>query len=1138
MLLPPPRLFILLLVALTGVLPIADSRGSETETLLTIEQLQSKRGEIDASEGEGEVTRSRLLDLLEQAIEAQKTAEQTTLQIEQLREQIEQAPTRLKSIQDELGQPPLPLSPPDPASNIHQLTAEIGLLETRLREEQAQLNHFKSEANQLFEITSSQLTAEHRKALQELEADLKQPSAAEEPLQLREIHRQALMARHHLRQQQLTLQQTRTDHQELLNNWMRSEVDLAERNLQPLMELLEKSRKLLNEKREQAAREARKAAEQERLDSVGLPTPIQAIAQQNVQISDEMERITQKNSQVVEQLQQSRQQLSQLKSEIAETRRRAALIGSSESVGRMLHKRKQELPSLEQYRRSAAEITTEIDRATNRIVDIDEMQRDLKDLEETLSELMALSATEIDALLAGDLEFRPLITTAVQGKARQLLLTQREHTLQLYTLYSHYISQLTSLYVEERQLVEESEQFIRYINERLIWIRNIPPPSLSDLPTTVAMIGWLFSPTSWATATDDLLNGYGTTPAATLLLMVGILLWLSRTLLLRELESLASRAHRLLDNSNRITLQALLHTLLLSMPLPTLLYTAHWALHSNPAATSFSIALGNALPAISILLLTTTFFRYSSREHGLGTVHFQWPAELRRPFLLHLNLFNLIVLPALFIAMIASESGQEPQLVGIGRPAFLVGMGAMLLLSYQLLKPSAVVQCHPRICNNPQAIQRIHWIWLPTLVLLPLLTIVTSISGHHHSAVLIADHLLTTALFFSVVFLLKEGTTRSLQMADRRLRYEEAVKRREELRQQREMEFDDSEQDDAATTAEFVEVQPEAINIQELSDQANRLLYTALFLLTAIGLWMIWSDLIPVLEPLESVTLPLNTTELIDGIEKIRPITLVDLIIGAFFVTITFILARNLPGLLEIILLQRLPLDLGARYAIRTLTQYTIVAFGIIAALNAVGAQWSSVQWLVAALGVGLGFGLQEIVANFVSGIILLFERPIRVGDTITAAGTTGVVVRIRIRATTIRTFDRQELVIPNKEFITGQLLNWTLSDQLNRLIIPVGIAYGNDAELASRLMVEAAREHPHVIDDPEPSTSFDEFGDNALILKLRCFLDSIDHRLSTTTALHHAINRKLNEAGLVMAFPQRDIHFDNEHPLEIKIRQ
>ena len=141
---------------------------------------------------------------------------------------------------------------------------------------------------------------------------------------------------------------------------------------------------------------------------------------------------------------------------------------------------------------------------------------------------------------------------------------------------------------------------------------------------------------------------------------------------------------------------------------------------------------------------------------------------------------------------------------------------------------------------------------------------------------------------------------------------------------------------------------------------------------------------------------------------------------------------------------------------------YVIVGTGIVAALATLGLKWSQLQWLVAALGVGIGFGLQEIIANFISGLIILFERPIRVGDVVTVGDKDGTVTKIRIRATTILDFDGKELLVPNKEFITGRLLNWTLSDSNVRLVIPVGIAYGSDVEEALRILGESGRRTSH----------------------------------------------------------------------------
>jgi len=147
-------------------------------------------------------------------------------------------------------------------------------------------------------------------------------------------------------------------------------------------------------------------------------------------------------------------------------------------------------------------------------------------------------------------------------------------------------------------------------------------------------------------------------------------------------------------------------------------------------------------------------------------------------------------------------------------------------------------------------------------------------------------------------------------------------------------------------------------------------------------------------------------------------------------------------------------------------------------------------------------------------------------------------VTRIQIRATTLRTWDRQELLVPNKDFIAAHVLNWSLSDDVVRIYFTVGIAYGSDVEQALRLIEEVAVEHPEILSEPEPLVTFESFGDNALVLGLRCFVPNLDIRLQVQTDLHRAINKKFNDAGIVIAFPQRDLHLDTATPLEIRLMQ
>jgi potassium efflux system protein len=196
-----------------------------------------------------------------------------------------------------------------------------------------------------------------------------------------------------------------------------------------------------------------------------------------------------------------------------------------------------------------------------------------------------------------------------------------------------------------------------------------------------------------------------------------------------------------------------------------------------------------------------------------------------------------------------------------------------------------------------------------------------------------------------------------------------------------------------------------------------------------------------------------------------------------------------------------------------------------------IGIGWSKVQWLVTAMLVGLGFGLQEIFANFISGLMLLFERPIRIGDTVTVGNVSGTVTRMRIRATTVTDWDRKELIIPNKEFITGQVINWSLSDPVLRTTVSVGIAYGSDTARAEEVLYRVAREDPSVLEDPEPRVLFTGFGASSLDFEVRVFIPNIEHFLQTKHRLHKAIDQAFREADIEIAFPQRDIHIRSVHP-------
>ncbi|MGI9238310.1 MAG: mechanosensitive ion channel domain-containing protein, partial [Woeseiaceae bacterium] len=364
----------------------------------------------------------------------------------------------------------------------------------------------------------------------------------------------------------------------------------------------------------------------------------------------------------------------------------------------------------------------------------------------------------------------------------------------------------------------------------------------------------------------------------------------------------------------------------------------------------------------------------------------------------------------------------------------------------------------------------------------------------------------------------------------RRLLLREALQRREAAAREASGE--------AVPTDESPENAESAIeDIASLDADTRKLVNVALVIATIVGIAGIWSSVLPALGIFRDITL-WHYTATVGGEDMLRSVTLTDLFVAGIIIVVTIVSARNIPALIEIVMRQRPSIKPGSRLAFATLARYTIAFIGIVATLSIVGVNWSKLQWLVAGLTVGIGFGLRDIIASFISGLIILIERPIRVGDMVSVGDVSGTVSRIQIRATTIRTLDRQELLVPNKEFIATPVLNWSLSDEMVRIHTTVGIAYGSDVEKALRLLEEVALEHPDVMTDPEPLVTFEAFGDNSLTLGLRCFIQDLEIRLNTRTDLHRAINSKFEDAGIVIALPQRDLHLDATSPLDVRILQ
>ena len=407
------------------------------------------------------------------------------------------------------------------------------------------------------------------------------------------------------------------------------------------------------------------------------------------------------------------------------------------------------------------------------------------------------------------------------------------------------------------------------------------------------------------------------------------------------------------------------------------------------------------------------------------------------------------------------------------------------------------------------------------LQLVPVILIALVALGYYYTALNLITHIINTYIAWVVWSLVRHTIYRGITVASRRLAY----RRLQEKRQQKQQDSSDtSASDDVVVITE----QEEGLDLNEVRSQllrfADLFIWTALFAI----FYYVWSDLVTVVSYLRDITLWQQTSTTETGVVT-ETISLFNLIVALIIVVITYILVRNIPGILEVLIFSRVKLSPGTPYTITKLLTYILVAVGGAWAFSTLGMSWSKLQWLFAALSVGLGFGVQEIFANFVSGIILLFERPIRVGDTVTINGVTGTVAKFRIRAITMIDPDRKEVIVPNKSFVTGQVTNWALSNTVTRLVVSVGVAYGSDLELVKRLLLQAANEQPNILKDPEPRALFLTFGASTLDHELRVYVGQVSERNDTLDALNRRVNQLFAENNIDIAFNQLDIFIKNK---------
>ena len=1082
----------------------SDATLPKAEDIRALQEKITKAGDIDKASQE------QALSIYTQALEQLELAAEWAARAKEFRASQAEAPEMLRQLSSELSLPAATVPDrPDPTAGLSEMEQQLLQAESSLEA-----------ANRLYQELQSEKArrAERRIELPNLLTIAKErlDRVAIEQLTIASPVDQARDVANRVRRYALA-KEIDAYEQELLSYEMRG--DLLEKRLELAELRIEGSQKIVaalsqsvDKKRRELTELAVKEAEQE----LGRVHPaLRDLAAQNLELTRLRGEVSEAIKSARERAADSDEYINRLKQEFSKIEGRVAAAGLTHAIGQFLRKQHAGLPRERRLRRDIREIHVEIGAVQARIIELEDQLSYVKDVESMPDRL--LGDLEVDI---GEPEGR-----RIQRRVRELVADQQKYLEELIDDYGAYFSELVDYDVSQRRLLEETRLFARFIEEKILWIKSGKIFVPQDLLVAGDALVWLASPDGWRTSVQSAVGSVKTRPVicATLFIVIVFLLGMQRRLrrLMPVLTAHTSRKPATLVS----TLKAFLLTFVLAGTVPALLWFTAWLLTASYESSEFAKAIANGLRSAAVIYLTVEIMKQLNVEGGVGAQTFKWRKGTRHQLLEILSWLRWIVIPAAFVAGAMDFQSNELFRNSLGRVAFIIPMIVLSIVAYRIARPSSSLMTQLRSTGRHKWLHPLRYIIAVAAIGIPAGLAIASFMGYHYTAYYLAWRFIETIWIFLALLLLDAFSHLWLRLRIRARALEQAASHTTEAAASTRLVMGDGIE---------VPIEDEAMDVATINTQTSRILNTAVIAGAVAGAWLIWSEVLPALSVLDQIKLwstSVETAETVtrpDGSTTVNsftvqvPVTLTDLGFSIVLLVVAFVAARNLPGLLEISLLEPLPLAPSVRYAITSLSKYTIAAIGIVIAFNAIGVSWSKVQWLVAAMTVGLAFGLQEIFANLVSGIIILFERPIRVGDVVTVGNVSGTVSRIRIRATTITDWDRRELIVPNKHFITEQILNWTLSDAIIQIIVPVSVGRGSEVVRVREILHTLASEDPMVLKEPEPSVIFKGAGPGALRFELRVFIRREDYS-EVLDALNSSIEAGLKKANIDIAVDRQE---------------
>ncbi|UDM06048.1 mechanosensitive channel MscK [Halomonas sp. NyZ770] len=1089
---------ILLCVVLLCVSPMGwaeDGERAPSESALNerLAALESQEGELTAAQQREQAALSAALQAYERLTALEERQRALEQRVSQAPEQLLQLERELREAEEESQQLSVDSLSDMP---LEALEAQQGSAVIELQQLQSQLAEVNSQllAAQTLPERAQQAISEALQRAETLrrEHDTREALLADRQLSAREdaqliqwrLERSLAEQEVSLNQRELSANSRLRELAQQRRELLALQIDHQEQRLNLLQGVIDRQRRLQSE---QAIADA---ARDDPLIAEGHPVVLRA-QQMNQTLSLELLRATDRANSIVRENIEAQRQLELVRQLQRSLNEQLEAIRGSQLLSRILREQRQSLPVIVPRR----DLQDEIADLRLKQFDLIRQRDQLRQGERLATQRLQEAGVEV--------------TPGLVDSLTRLYQSRRELVEQLEQSYGSLLSAAIELQLNQQQLLTTTHDLRATIDEQLFWVANSRPLDLNWVRQLPNYLQQEWQQGEWRAVLPNRWQGLGwdMLVGAPLLLLSLTLLGL-RSRIKAALARLHSQIGRLKSDTQLHTPKAVLMNALLALPGPLALAGAGVALRTAEGALAMGLA--PALLQLSLSWGVVALGRRLLVPDGVAERHFTWAPAYNARLRQLLGGLGIALVPVVGIAAMSEQMETPLAMRPVAMGLFMLGLLAMAWWLMQLI-----------LAHVPIFGVRLFRLVLGlAMASVPLVMLGLVAWGYEYTALRLVARFAMTLYLLGLWVVVEATVVRSLAVAARRLAYRRALARRRA-----------QVQEGAEGGLEVVEEPP--LDMEKINTQSLRLSKLILLIGFSLLLYLVWSDLLAVLGYLDQVALwDADEGDLVDN-----SLSLSDFFTALLVVAITFIMARNLPGLLEVMVLSRLALKQGSAYAISSLLSYTIVGTGVVMSLATLGVSWDKLQWLVAALSVGLGFGLQEIFANFISGLIILFERPIRIGDTITLGNLHGTVSRIRIRATTVTDFDRKEIIIPNKTFVTDQLINWSLSDNVTRVVLTYGVAHGSDLPLVHQLLRQAADENPRVLADPEPQVFYLNYGPHSLNFELRIFVNDLLDRLFAADEVNCRVDELFREAGVRVAFEQMDVWLHRDQGESVKLQ-